>query len=147
MGFPGGTSGKEPTCQGRRHKRCKFDPWVGKTTGGGLGNPLHLPGKSQTEEPGRLQSVGSQRARHDWSNIACMHLYSLIEFYSFTFYLVLNPLTTYFCLVCFIFYMDKELSLYYLLDSSFFLQFFKKNIYFICLFIYLLAAPGLSCSM
>ena len=28
--FPGGTSGKEPTCQCRRHKRCRFDPWVGK---------------------------------------------------------------------------------------------------------------------
>ena len=24
--FPGGASGKEPTCQCRRHKRCKFDP-------------------------------------------------------------------------------------------------------------------------
>ena len=29
-GFPGGTSGKEPTCQGRRHKKCRFDPWVRK---------------------------------------------------------------------------------------------------------------------
>ena len=26
-GFPGGTSGKETTCQGRRHKRLEFDPW------------------------------------------------------------------------------------------------------------------------
>ena len=30
VGFPGGPSGKEPTCQCRRHKRCGFDPWVGK---------------------------------------------------------------------------------------------------------------------
>ena len=29
-GFPGGASGKEPTCQCRRHKRYRFDPWVGK---------------------------------------------------------------------------------------------------------------------
>ena len=29
-GSPGGTSGKEPTCQCRRHKRHGFDPWVGK---------------------------------------------------------------------------------------------------------------------
>ena len=29
-GFPGGASGKEPTCQCRKHKRCRFDPWVGK---------------------------------------------------------------------------------------------------------------------
>ena len=28
--FPGGTSGKEPTCQCRRCERCRFDPWVGK---------------------------------------------------------------------------------------------------------------------
>ena len=29
-GFPGGASGKEPACQGRRQKRLRFDPWVGK---------------------------------------------------------------------------------------------------------------------
>ena len=29
-GFPGGPSGKEPACQCRRHKRCKFDPCIGK---------------------------------------------------------------------------------------------------------------------
>ena len=28
--FPGGVSGKEPIGQCRRHKRCGFDPWVGK---------------------------------------------------------------------------------------------------------------------
>ena len=26
----GSTSGKEPSCQCRRHKRCGFNPWVGK---------------------------------------------------------------------------------------------------------------------
>ena len=31
-GFPGGTSGKEPVCQCRRHKSHGFDPWVGKIT-------------------------------------------------------------------------------------------------------------------
>ena len=29
-GFPGGSSGKEPTCQCRRHRRLGFDLWVGK---------------------------------------------------------------------------------------------------------------------
>ena len=29
-GFPGGTSGKEPTCQCRKYKRLGFDPGVGK---------------------------------------------------------------------------------------------------------------------
>ena len=28
--FPGGVSGKEPTCQCREHNRHEFDPWVGK---------------------------------------------------------------------------------------------------------------------
>ena len=29
-GFPGGISGKEPSCQCRRHKRHELDPWVEK---------------------------------------------------------------------------------------------------------------------
>ena len=29
-GFPGGASGKEPSCQCRRSKRRGFDPWIGK---------------------------------------------------------------------------------------------------------------------
>ena len=28
--FRGGASGKELACQWRRHKRCRFDPWVRK---------------------------------------------------------------------------------------------------------------------
>ena len=28
--YPGGSTGKEPTCQCRRPKRCVFDPWVRK---------------------------------------------------------------------------------------------------------------------
>ena len=30
MGFPGGTSDKEPACQCRRHKRRRFHVWVRK---------------------------------------------------------------------------------------------------------------------
>ena len=30
IGFPGGADGKVPACQCRRHRRCGFDPWVGK---------------------------------------------------------------------------------------------------------------------
>ena len=29
MGFPGGTSGKEPISQCKGPKRCGFSPWVG----------------------------------------------------------------------------------------------------------------------
>ena len=39
-GFPGGASGKEPTCQCRKYKRCELDPWVEKIPGRGHGNPL-----------------------------------------------------------------------------------------------------------
>ena len=38
MDFPGGTSGKESACQCRRHRRCRFDPWVRshcESSGGG----------------------------------------------------------------------------------------------------------------
>ena len=39
-GLPRGSSGKEPAGQHRRHKRCWFDPWVGKIPGEGNGHPL-----------------------------------------------------------------------------------------------------------
>ena len=54
MGFPGGTSGKEPTCQCIRHKRLESDTWIGKipwiiplawqTT------PVFLPGESHGQK-------------------------------------------------------------------------------------------------
>ena len=39
-GFPDCASGKEPTCQCRRHKKCRFDPWFRRSPGGGHGNPF-----------------------------------------------------------------------------------------------------------
>ena len=30
LSFPGGATGKEPTCQSKRHKRYRFHPWVRK---------------------------------------------------------------------------------------------------------------------
>ena len=68
MGFPGGTSGKEPAFKCRRHKRHGFDSL-------GLEDPLEegisvhsriLAWKIPwTEEPGKLQSMGLQRVGHD----------------------------------------------------------------------------------
>ena len=48
LGFPGGASGKEPTCQCRRHKRLRSDPWVGKIPWRGKRQPtpVFLPGES-----------------------------------------------------------------------------------------------------
>ena len=40
------------------NKRPRFDPWVGKSPGGGHGNPLQYSClENPTEEPGWLQSM------------------------------------------------------------------------------------------
>ena len=48
MGFPDGASGKEPVCQCRRHKRCRFNSWVGKIPWKRAWPPtlVFLPGES-----------------------------------------------------------------------------------------------------
>ena len=65
LGFPGGSDGKESTCNAGD---LGFDPWVGKIPWrrAWQPSPVFLPGESpRTEEPGGLQSVGSQRVEHD----------------------------------------------------------------------------------
>ena len=66
---PGGTSGKEPACQCRRCKRCRFMPSVGKIPWrrAWKPTPIFLPREAPwTEELGGLWSIGSQRVGHDW---------------------------------------------------------------------------------
>ena len=48
LGFPGGASSKESTCQCRRHKRHRFNPWVGKIAWSRKWQPTpeFLPGNS-----------------------------------------------------------------------------------------------------
>ena len=74
QGFPGGTSGKESACQCRRCKRRGFDPWV-RTNPVEEGTATHSSILSWripwTEEPGRLQSIGSQS--QTWLNWLSMH--------------------------------------------------------------------------
>ena len=70
QGFPGGASGKEHACQSRRHKRHRFDSWVEKMPWrrAWQGTPVFLPRESLwTEEPGGLQSMGSQSYFSDFS--------------------------------------------------------------------------------
>ena len=66
-GFPGGTSGKEPTSQCRRRKRRRFDPGLERFPGGENGNPFQYSCLKTpwTEEPGGIQSIGSHRVGHD----------------------------------------------------------------------------------
>jgi len=70
-GFLGGPSGEESACQCSRHKWHKFNPWVGRILWrrAWKPTPVFLPGE-WTAEPGGLQSVGSQRVRHNWSDLA-----------------------------------------------------------------------------
>ena len=67
VGFPGSSVGRE---SGLRWGRPGFDPRVGKIPWRRVWQPtpVFLPGESLwTEEPGGLQSMGSQRVGHDWA--------------------------------------------------------------------------------
>ena len=62
-GFPDSSGGKELAC----NAGDGFNPGLGRSPGEGNGNPLsslawEMPG---TEEPGSLQSMGSQRVEHN----------------------------------------------------------------------------------
>ena len=48
-----------------------------------------IPG---TEEPGGLQSIGLQRVRHDWNDLASKHIIYDILYIIFITYLSINPL-------------------------------------------------------
>ena len=68
MGFPGGTSGKEPAFKCRRHKRHGFDPlgWEDPLEEGIAIHSSILACKIPwTEEPGKLQFMGLQRVGHN----------------------------------------------------------------------------------
>ena len=61
-----------------------FVPGLGRSPGGGNGNPLHsiLAWKiSCTEEPGGLQSKGSQRVRHDWMGRHAVYISTIAAFH------------------------------------------------------------------
>ena len=50
-----------------KYKRCRFDPWVRKFPGEEMATHSRILAWKilWTEEPGELQSMGSQRVRHD----------------------------------------------------------------------------------
>ena len=52
MGLPGATSGKEPACQGRRHKRHRFNLLIGKIPWRRAWQltPVFLPGESHGQK-------------------------------------------------------------------------------------------------
>ena len=73
MGFPGGASGKEPTCHSRRHKRGGFDPWVGRSPGEGNNNPLQYSCLENPMDRGAWWATyhpWGRRVGHQWSHLA-----------------------------------------------------------------------------
>ena len=71
----------------------RFGPWVGKIPWRRQWQPTSgfLPGKSLwTEEPGGLQSMGSQRVRHNlvikqWQQCTCTHWYAHTNIHIYTY--------------------------------------------------------------
>ena len=64
LGLPGGSDHKECACNAGD---LGLIPGFGRSPGEGSGNPLQYSclENPRKEEPGRLQSMGSQRVRHD----------------------------------------------------------------------------------
>ena len=71
-GFPGGANSKEPALANAGDVRRRFDFWVGKAPWrrSWQPTPVFSP-REWTGEPGRLQSIGSQRIGHQRSDLAC----------------------------------------------------------------------------
>ena len=85
MGFPGGTSGKEPACQCRRQKRRGFKPWVREIPWrrAWQPTPVFLPGETR----GQRSLVGYSPLGGKQSDIseATSHGCKYIKFYFSTY--------------------------------------------------------------
>ena len=73
VGFPGGTSGKESTCQCRRCKRHGFHPWIRKIPWRRVWQPtpIFLPGESHEQRSlaGYSQTWLKQLSMHTGSKV------------------------------------------------------------------------------
>ena len=72
VGFPGGTSSKEPPANAGGVRDVGSTSGLGRYPGGGQSNPLQYSclTSHETEEPGGLWSMGWQRVRDDRSDLA-----------------------------------------------------------------------------
>ena len=75
QGLPGG-AGKDPTCQGRRHKRCWFPPWAGKVpwSRAWQATPGFLPGGSQGQR--NLAGYVVYRVTKSWTWLKWLSTYA-----------------------------------------------------------------------
>ena len=69
LGFSGGASDKELTCQCRRHKTCGFNPWVGKIPWRRAWQPtsVFLPGDTHGLRSLVGYSPWGCKVGHDWA--------------------------------------------------------------------------------
>ena len=72
--FPGGASGKEPTCQYRRRKRCSLIPELGRYPGGGHSNPLQYSCLENPMDKGAWQAT-VHRVAKSWTPLKRLTTY------------------------------------------------------------------------
>ena len=79
VGFPGGTSGKEPSCQSRGCKRCRFNPWIGKIPWKRKWQPtpVFLPGKSHGQR--NLASYSPRVCKESNTTEVTQHMHLMIQ--------------------------------------------------------------------
>ena len=119
MGFPGGTSDKEPTCQCRRHKRCRFNLGSGRSHGGGPGNQLQYSCLGNPMNTGIWWATVHRVTKSwtHWSDLACTHVTDTIRYFSLWFtslYMIICRFISFFIMVEYyaIVYMFHILSIY-----------------------------------
>ena len=85
-GFPGGPSGKELTCQYRRHKRCGFDSWSEKIPWrrAWQPTPVFLPGESYGQRSLVSCSIQGHIESDTTEVTACIHVPNIYQ--EFTMY-------------------------------------------------------------
>ena len=92
MGFPGDASVKESPGQHRRHKRCSFDPCIGKIPCSRKWQPtqVFLPGKllGQRSLAEPWQSMGFQRVGNDWATEHTHSKCTVLLYFNLSFFLI-----------------------------------------------------------
>ena len=76
--LPAWRSNKESACQCRRHKRSGFDPWSGRSPGGGNGNPRHYSCLENLMDGGAWRAIvhgvaKRQKRLSDWAHTHTPH--------------------------------------------------------------------------
>ena len=82
MGLPGGTNDKERTCQCRRRKRCRFNPWVGKIPWrrAWQSTPVFLPRESLGQRSLAGNHSQSRKESDMTEAISCMQITNTMNF-------------------------------------------------------------------